>query len=285
MLDSIPMGSHYFEIAVILRSSLLTSSMLCNSESWYNITTAEMKLLETVDVNLLRKILKAPKSTPTEMLYLELGCIPYADLIQKRRLMFLHYIMNQDPKSMIYHFFEVQRKNPTSKDWVSTVKKDIEELQLDFEFEDLKSIKKKDFKNILTKKIETNALEKLEQKKKLHSKVNHIQHGVLKMQTYLKPTRTNISKEERQNIFKLRSRVTEVKMNYKRKYEDLTCTACKVKEETQEHILECEEIEKKEPSLKTKLDFETIYRGSTEDKAHIARIFEQKMRIMKKFID
>ena len=75
MLDSIPMGSHYFEIAVVLRSSLLTSSMLCNHESWCNITTA--------DVNLLRKILKAPKSTPTEMLYLELGCIPYADIIQK----------------------------------------------------------------------------------------------------------------------------------------------------------------------------------------------------------
>ena len=285
MLDAIPMGSHYFEIAIILRSSLLTSSMLCNSESWYNITMAEMKLLETVDVNLLRKILKAPKSTPTEMLYLELGCIPYPDLIQKRRLMFLHYIMNQDPKSMIFKFFEAQRKNPTSKDWVSSVKKDLEELKLDFEFEDLKSIKKNDFKKIKKKKIETNALEKLEQKKKLHSKVNHIQHGVLNMQTYLKPTRTKITKEERQNIFKLRSRVTEVKMNYKRKYEDLTCKACKKEEETQEHILECEEIEKKEPSLKSKLKLEVIFKGSIEDKAYIARMFEKKMKLREKLLD
>ena len=199
--------------------------------------------------------------------------------------MFLHYIMNQDPKSMIFKFFETQRKNPTSKDWVSSVKKDLEELKLDFEFEDLKSIKKNDFKNILKKKIETNALEKLEQKKKLHSKVNHIQHGVLKMQTYLKPTRTKISKEERQNIFKLRSRVTDVKMNYKRKYENLTCKACKEEEETQEHILECKEIEKEEPSIKSKLKFETIFKGSIEDKAYIARIFEKKMRIREKFID
>ena len=91
------------------------------------------------------------------------------------------------------------------------------------------------------------------------------------MQTYLKPARTNIANEDRQNIFRLRSRVTEVKMNYKRKYEDLTCTACKFKEETQGHILECEEIEKKEPSLKTKLKYETIFKGSTEDKAHIAK--------------
>ena len=138
---------------------------------------------------------------------------------------------------------------------------------------------------ILKKKIETNLLEKLEQKKKLHSKVSHIQHGVLKMQTYLKPTRTKISKEERQNIFKLRSRVTDVKMNYKRKYENLTCKACKEEEETQEHILECKEIEKEEPSIKSKLEFETIFKGSIEDKAYIARIFEKKMRIREKFID
>ena len=49
ILDSIPFGNHYFEIALLLRSSLLTSSMLCNSESWYNITVAKIKLLETVD--------------------------------------------------------------------------------------------------------------------------------------------------------------------------------------------------------------------------------------------
>ena len=84
------------------------------------------------------------------------------------------------------------------------MKKDLEELKLDFEFEDLKSIKKNDFKNILKKKIETNALEKLEQKKKLHSKVNHIQHGVLKMQTYLKPTRTKISKRRETKYFQIK---------------------------------------------------------------------------------
>ena len=69
------------------------------------------------------------------------------------------------PQKYDFKIFETQRKNPASKDWVSSVKKDLEELKLDFEFEDLKSIKKNDFKNILKKKIETNALEKLEKKR------------------------------------------------------------------------------------------------------------------------
>ena len=61
MLDGIPFGKFYFEAAVILRNSLLVSSMLFNSEAWYNITKAEMELLETVDLMLLRGILNQPQ--------------------------------------------------------------------------------------------------------------------------------------------------------------------------------------------------------------------------------
>ena len=59
ILESIPFGNHYVGLR-ILRNSLLTSCMLSNSEAWYNITKAELSLLETVDVMLLRKILNAP---------------------------------------------------------------------------------------------------------------------------------------------------------------------------------------------------------------------------------
>jgi hypothetical protein len=47
----------------MLRNSLLVSSLLSNSEAWYNVTTSELDYLETVDLMLLRNILKAPKST------------------------------------------------------------------------------------------------------------------------------------------------------------------------------------------------------------------------------
>ena len=60
ILDGIPFGEFYFEVAMILRNSLLVSSMLSSSESWYNVTKSELDLLETVDVNFLRSILRAP---------------------------------------------------------------------------------------------------------------------------------------------------------------------------------------------------------------------------------
>ena len=60
LLDGIPFGKYYFEIAMILRNCLLVSSVLNNSEAWYNLTNAELDYLETVDMMFLRNVLKNP---------------------------------------------------------------------------------------------------------------------------------------------------------------------------------------------------------------------------------
>ena len=104
IIDGIPFGDFYFEVAMILRNSLLVTSMLSNSEAWYNVSKAELNLLETVDVNFLRNVLRTPKSRPVEMLYLELGCILFRELIRKCRISCLHYILNQDQNLMLYKF-------------------------------------------------------------------------------------------------------------------------------------------------------------------------------------
>mgnify|MGYP007114543848 CR=1 FL=1 len=58
---------------------------------------------------------------------------------------------------------------------------------------------------------ELKTLEKLQMKKKSHSKVENVEHSLIKMQKYLQPNQTNITREEAQLIVKLRCRVTEVK--------------------------------------------------------------------------
>ena len=47
MLDNIQFGKYDFEAGGILRNSLLVSSLLFNSEAWYNVTKAELELIET----------------------------------------------------------------------------------------------------------------------------------------------------------------------------------------------------------------------------------------------
>ena len=284
MLDGIPFGQFYFEVALILRNSLLVSSMLCNSEAWYNITNSELNFLETVDLMLLRKILNVPKTTPKEMLYLELGCIPFRNVIQQRRLSFLYYILQEDPKSLVYRFFETQRKNRTKNDWVTTILRDLEELKLNLNFDEIKAMKKSSFVNLLKQSIVKKSLEELNKKKESHSKVMGLEHKFLKMKRYFLSSNVKASKEEIQMVFKLRSRVTDLKTNFKNMYESYECTACGNEEESQKHILECRELLKRNKDIKENPVYEKIFEGNISQQINIAKIFKENMQIKEKMM-
>ena len=283
LLDGIPFGKYHFEAAVLLRNSLLASSMLFNSEAWYNLSKAELELLESVDLSLLRGILKAPKSTPKEMLFLELGVVPFREIIRKRRLSFLFYILHERKDSMIRNFFETQRKNSTSKDWVTTVLSDIRELDLKLTFEDIEKMKKGEFLNEVKRKIECKTLKDLEQMKEKHSKVKENKHPVLKLQKYLMPNETKMNKEDCQLIFKLRSKVTAVKVNLKNSYLSYECEACKNEEETQEHVLKCKVIlQMQEEDERNIPPYEKILDGSVKEKLMIAKQFSKNIKIIER---
>ena len=126
ILEEICFGKYHFQVAMILRNSLLISSLLTNAEAWYNLSNAEVTDLEKVDEDLLRKVLECPVSTPREMLYLELGVSPIRNIIRSRRLNFLHYILHEEKQSLIYKFLQAQRDNPVKNDWCHTVIEDIE---------------------------------------------------------------------------------------------------------------------------------------------------------------
>ena len=116
ILEEICFGKFYFKVAMILRNSLLISSLLTNAEAWYNLSTSEVTELEKVDEDLLRKVLECPISTPKEMLYLELGVSPIRNIIRSRRLNFLQYILHEDKESLMYTFLEAQIDNPAKND-------------------------------------------------------------------------------------------------------------------------------------------------------------------------
>ena len=123
VLDGIPLGKHYFEVGMLLRSSLLVSSMLFNCEAWYNLTNSEFDLLESIDLQFLRY----PKR---DVIPGAIGCKPFREIIRERRLGFLYYILNEDPQSLIHKFFQTQLKNSSRGDWVTTVLSDLKCLIL-----------------------------------------------------------------------------------------------------------------------------------------------------------
>ena len=43
ILDTVMFGKYYFEVAMVLRSSLLLSSLLLNSEAWVNLSDSDLE--------------------------------------------------------------------------------------------------------------------------------------------------------------------------------------------------------------------------------------------------
>ena len=153
---------------------------------------------------------------------------------------------------MLYKFFETQRKTKKPKDWICTVQQNIKDLGLEETFQEIRNMKKSTLKRMLNIAITKKAFERLLEMKEKHSKLKNVKYSNLKMQNYLKPSRVKSTQNEIETIFKMRSRITDVKLNFRRKYENLDCRACNQEEESQIHLYECLEILKNK-QLKTKM--------------------------------
>ena len=210
--------------------------MLFNAEAWYNVTTVELERLEKIDETCMRKILNAPFATPKLMLYLELGVLPVRYIVKSKRLNYLHYILNEDKNDLIYQFLQIQLQKPTMKDWGSEVRQNIEELNMGVSLEDIEKIPKSTFKQLVRTKIKEHAFNYLVNKKK--SKTKDVPHDELKIH---EANKSEMNIDEKQFLFKCRSRMLEVKCNMKNDHlQDLKCSACGLEDETQMHLLQCE---------------------------------------------
>ena len=135
---------------------------------------------------------------------------------------------------------------------------------------------------MVNKEITNKAFKRLNAIKENHSKVKAIKYSHLKVQNYLKPVRNYLSQGEIQTIFELRSRVTKVKLNFRGKFEHLECRECKIEEESQKHVYECDEIRKKS-KLKVKIvEFEKVFGENVKLQGEISKYFMENMKIINK---
>ena len=89
ILKSLFFGKYYFEVARVLRPSLLLSSLFLNYEAWVNLSEKNIRGLEQTNEILLSKILDCDANTSNVFKYLELGVQPIRFEIIKRKLLFL----------------------------------------------------------------------------------------------------------------------------------------------------------------------------------------------------
>ena len=276
MLEELCLGKYFFETANILRRSLLLSTLLSNSEAWYNLTKKDIENLEKVDEALLRKIFSAQCTTPLEVLYLETGNIPIRFILMSRRLNFLHYILNQNEDSLLRSVFDAQVDNPIRGDWVKQIELDIRDIGLFLTFDQIKIMSKEMFKKIVKEKVKKKSFEYLTKIQATHSKAKNIVYRELSLQTYL-GSKSSLTIREKSLIFAARARMLDVKANFKIGKTDLRCRKCLVDEETQKHLLKCSKLRDNSIVSDSNIpDYEDLYSMDREKVEAIGRVLLHK---------
>ena len=135
-LNSLKLGKYYFESALV---AMLRSSILYACETYYNLKEGEIRQLERIEEQFLRELLKTSQGCPIVQLYLELGQIPARYEIIKIRLLFLKYILDQNPSSMIFKFFELQLESSGKGDWTTMRLENLRYLNINLSLDEIKN--------------------------------------------------------------------------------------------------------------------------------------------------
>jgi hypothetical protein len=280
ILETVFFGKYHFEVAMVLRSSLLLSSLLLNSEAWVNLSDKDIRSLEQTDEYLLGKILDSESRTSNSFKYLELGIYPIRFEIMKRKVIYLQYILQQDKESMMHKVFKATLENPLRNDFVKTCQKYLEKLNMQFFFEEIEKMSKVSFKKLVKENTKKAAFKYLLKEKNKQSKIAHLQYERLEMQEYLMEGNKNTKLS--QLIFKTRGRTLSIKTHKKWKYDDNICVGCEEKIETEDEFLTCKGLgDENEENV----SYEMVFGEVLEDMIKLAKVIRKRQKAREKILD
>ena len=249
ILDVVGFGRHYIEIGITLRNTMLVNGMLTSGETWYNLKEKEIDQLEKIDRSFLKKLLRTPVSSPQESLYLELGILPFRSILKQRRLNYLQYLCQRNPRTMLFQFFKAQWEDECARDRTEQVKKDLKDFKLTLSLEEITELSQAKYKRIIKERIMRYTFEYLKEKKKFHLKMMRVQYNELKMQDYIVDNR--LDTEEKRLVYKYRVHMLKFWKNFKKSDDNPLCPHCSQHEDCQDEMQNCgvlktrfEEVEK-----------------------------------------
>ena len=265
-LNGLNLKKYYFECAIVFLNVMLRSSILYACETYYNLKEGEIRQLERIEEIFLRKMFNTTRGCPISQLYLESGQVPARFEIKKIRLLFMQYILQEDPDSRLHKFLQLQFKNPTRGDWASSCLQDLEYLEITISLEEIRTLNNFQFSKILKDAILPKALEYLVNK--VRSKGKEIEYTEMKMAEYLMPNLEKNSIDDRRKIFQLRNRMLPIEANFPSKNSEKRCW-CGEKEDSK-HIYIC----KKWKGENEQIPYEMIYTDHLPTLVQVYKQFE-----------
>ena len=185
ILEGSYFGSFYFDVVKLLRESMLISVITHNLEISFNLTEKEVKMLNDLDMQLLRGSLLLGARSSQCLILLELGLTSVSYILKRKRVLYLHHLLTTDQSSLVAAVFREQVRTTKRGDWVQTVIRDLEDLGINKSFSEIASIGKQHFKKLVKQSCENACFYQLIEEKQKLSKGKDISYSSFRTQPYL----------------------------------------------------------------------------------------------------
>ena len=207
-------GTQQIETMLILYQSIFLPRLIYNYESWSNLKTKDYQALQSVQLSYLRSVMEVPGSTPIAALFLELSVLPIKFEIEQRQLFFLKRILDKDPDDPVHAVYKEQLNYNFEENWANYIFQLRHTYNLPLNDENIKKMTLSQWKSVVKSAIRQDAFMQLTIQCANNRKTSHLKYESFVRASYLKKLDPNIARV----IFKARTRMFDIKVNYKRKY-------------------------------------------------------------------
>ena len=230
------LGFQIYNIAKLYHMSIFVNGSLLNMETWPHCTKERIESFQRIEQTFFRKILQAHSKTPIEAIYLELGVIPLRYHLIRRRILYLHDIMNRNADELTTMVVEAQKVKSYKGDFYPQVMEDM--IELGITNDDLAQ-GKETLREKLKAKSKECAFKELIEKAKSHTKIREDIYTNLDGAMHYNNSR--FTPDVSNLIFRLRTRTFMVKNNFRNNYRNTNtlCPLCEEHNDDQDHLLQC----------------------------------------------
>ena len=229
-------GTQQIETMLILYQSIFLPRLIYNCESWSNLKTKDYQALQSVQLSYLRSVMEVPGLTPIAALFLELSVLPIKFEIEQRQLFFLKRILDKDPDDPVHAVYKEQLNYNFEENWANYIFQLRHTYNLPLNDENIKKMTLSQWKSVVKSAIRQDAFMQLTIQCANNRKTSHLKYESFVRASYLKKLDPSIARV----IFKARTRMFDIKVNYKRKYKfSVDYPFCKYYDETFDHIFKC----------------------------------------------
>ncbi len=219
-----------------LVETCITPILTYGCELWAPSKEEQTEINRILD-NIIKRILMVPISTPREALYIETG-IRDPESIMKQKRIAMRCRLEKTKNETITSIMDIDETGT----WKKMTDNQIQSLGLNQA--NLMTMKKQAQKKIISMAIGNDQQKRMTEARTKKSKIRYLltsnpNREIDARQQYM----NQLNRQQTSIIFKTRTRMIDVKNNFRGKYPDNICRGCGQADETQEHVLnECPSI-------------------------------------------